>query len=90
MNSDEDDDITRLERLPIYRKGKEILDMVIKIGDLIPENDEYLKDIKACLRHFLLLTPHTSHLTPSFSESCAVLPFNFIQYFRPLPKLSRV
>ena len=49
MNSDDEDDIVRPERLPIYRKGKEILDMVIKIGDLIPENDEYLKDIKACM-----------------------------------------
>jgi hypothetical protein len=49
MNSNEEDDIVRPERLPIYRKGKEILDMVIKITDLIPENDEYLKDIKACM-----------------------------------------
>src|SRR5450759_115415 len=49
MNSDEDDDIKPVKNLPIYRKGKEILDMVIKIADLIPENDEYLKDIKACM-----------------------------------------
>jgi hypothetical protein len=49
MNSDEEDDVTRPERLPIYLKGKEILDMVIKIADLIPENDEYLNDIKACM-----------------------------------------
>ena len=49
MNSDEDDDVVRPERLPIYRKGKEILDIVIKIGDLIPENDEYLAEIKACM-----------------------------------------
>ena len=49
MNSDEDDDFTRPEKLPIYRKGKEIFDMVIKITDLIPENDEHLLDIKACM-----------------------------------------
>jgi hypothetical protein len=49
MNSDEDDDFAQPERLPIYRKGKEILDMVINITELIPENDEYLMDIKACM-----------------------------------------
>jgi len=49
MNSDEDDDITRPERLPIYRKGKEIFDMVNKITDLIPENNEYLNEVKACM-----------------------------------------
>jgi hypothetical protein len=49
MNSDEEDDIVRPERLPIYRKGKEILDMVSKIAALIPENDEYLNDVKACM-----------------------------------------
>jgi hypothetical protein len=49
MNSDEEDEIARPERLPIYRKGKEILDMVSKITVLIPENDEYLMDIKACI-----------------------------------------
>ena len=47
MNSDEEDDIARPESLPIYRKGKEIFDMVSKIADLIPENDEYLKEVKA-------------------------------------------
>ena len=49
MNSDEEDDIVQPERLPIYRKGKEILDMVSKITALMPENDEYLMDIKACM-----------------------------------------
>lgn len=49
MNSDEEDDIAQPERLPIYQKGKEILDIVIKITDLIPEKDEYLMDIKACM-----------------------------------------
>jgi hypothetical protein len=49
MNSDEEDDILRPESLPIYQKGKEILDIVIKISDLIPENNEYLNDIKGCM-----------------------------------------
>jgi hypothetical protein len=43
MNSDEEDDNEQPERLPIYRKGKEIFDMVHKITALIPENNEYRK-----------------------------------------------
>jgi|GEM_PF-3377362 len=46
MNSDDEDEIARPERLPIYNKGKEIFDMVNKITGLIPENDEYLYRIK--------------------------------------------
>lgn len=46
MNSDDEDDIANPERLPIYRKGQEIFNLVAKITDLIPENDEYLMDIK--------------------------------------------
>ena len=49
MNSDEEDDIARTERLPIYQKGKEIFGIVSKITALIPENDEYLKDVKASM-----------------------------------------
>lgn len=49
MNSEEEDDIVRPERLPVYRKGKEIFDMVRKITDLIPEDKEYLMDIKGCM-----------------------------------------
>jgi len=49
MYSDEEDDIIRSERLPIYQKGKEIFDMVNKITALIPENDEYLNEVKACM-----------------------------------------
>jgi len=49
MNSDEDDDIIKPEKLPIYLKGKEIFDMVSKIADLIPDNDEHLKEVKACI-----------------------------------------
>ena len=47
MNSDEEDDIVRPEKLPIYKKGIEIFDMVRKITDLIPETDEYLNEVKA-------------------------------------------
>ena len=49
MDSEEDDDIIKTENLPIYRKGKEIFDMVMKITDLIPEDNEYLMDIKSCM-----------------------------------------
>ena len=49
MNSDKDDDMILQENLPIYRKGKEIFDMVNKIAELIPENDEYLNEVKACM-----------------------------------------
>jgi len=46
MNSDDEEDDPKAERLPIYLKGKEIFDMVCKIADLIPENNEYLMAIK--------------------------------------------
>lgn len=46
MNSDDEDDIARPEKLPVYRKGREIFDIVSKIADLIPESNEYLMDIK--------------------------------------------
>ena len=47
MHSDEEDDIIKPERLPIFRKGREIFDMVHKITALIPENDEQLNEIKS-------------------------------------------
>lgn len=47
MYSDEDDDVILPEKLPIYRKGKEIFDLIINICDLIPENDEHLNQIKS-------------------------------------------
>lgn len=50
MFSDDEDDIPQPEKLPIYQKGKEIFDIVCKITDLIPENDEYLKEVGACMR----------------------------------------
>lgn len=49
MNSDDDDDSVDPKSLPIYRKGKEIFDMVMKITDLIPEENEILMDIKGCM-----------------------------------------
>jgi len=49
MNHDEEDDIVKPESLPIYRKGKEIFDMVSKITALIPEDNEYLMDVKGCM-----------------------------------------
>jgi len=49
MNSEEDDDIINPEKLPIYLKGKEIFDLVNKITSLIPENNEYLMHVKACM-----------------------------------------
>jgi hypothetical protein len=43
---EDDDDILKPEKLPIYRKGQEILDLIGKITDMIPENDLRLMDIK--------------------------------------------
>ena len=47
MNSEDEDDNPKPERLPIYRKGKEIFDMVNKIAALIPENNEYLMEVRS-------------------------------------------
>jgi hypothetical protein len=46
MDSEDEEDDPKPEKLPIYRKGIEIFDMVNKIADLIPENNEYLSEIK--------------------------------------------
>jgi len=46
MFSEEHDDILKPEKLPIFRKSQEIIDLVNKITDLIPGNDEYLMEIK--------------------------------------------
>jgi len=35
-----------VEKLPIFKKGKEIFDLVHQIGDLIPEDDDHLQSIK--------------------------------------------
>lgn len=49
MFEDDNDDIVLPEKLPIFRKGKEIFDLVRKITDLIPEDNEYLVDVKGCM-----------------------------------------
>jgi hypothetical protein len=49
MNSDDEEDVVQPERLPIFRKGEEIFDMVNKITSLIPEDNEYLMHVKACM-----------------------------------------
>lgn len=49
MDSDDDDDRKPVKELPIYRKGREIFDVVNKITALIPENDEYLNEVKGCM-----------------------------------------
>jgi len=46
MNSEDEDYIPKPEKLPIYRKGKEIFDTVHKIAALIPEDNEYLMEVK--------------------------------------------
>lgn len=48
-DEDEDDNKTDVRELPIYRKGKEIFDVVNHIGKLIPEDDEHLQFIKGCM-----------------------------------------
>lgn len=49
MFEDDNYDIVLPEKLPIFKKGKEIFDLVRKITDLIPEDNEYLVDVKGCL-----------------------------------------
>jgi hypothetical protein len=49
MYEDDDDNPVDYKTLPIFRKGKEILDLVIKIGELIQDNDEFLMNIKDCM-----------------------------------------
>jgi hypothetical protein len=49
MFEDDDEDEIKAEDLPIYRKGKEILDVVDHIGELIPEENEHLQWIKAMM-----------------------------------------
>jgi hypothetical protein len=46
MDSEDEEDDPKPERLPIYRKGREIFDIVHKITVLIPEDNEYLMEIK--------------------------------------------
>ncbi len=43
MYEDDDDDIPNPEKLPIYQKGKEIMDITDRLIELIPEDKEELK-----------------------------------------------
>ncbi len=43
---DEDDDRINPRELPIFKKGKEISEVVFQIADLIPEEDEHLQFLK--------------------------------------------
>lgn len=47
MNSQEDDDIVDPQTLPIYRKGMEIYDLIVRITDLIPDDNEHLIFVKS-------------------------------------------
>ncbi len=49
MNSDDDDEIIEPEKIPIFRKGEEIYDLVTRITDLIPEDNEHLMFVKSCM-----------------------------------------
>lgn len=42
----DDESMNPVENLPIYKKGKEILDVVMSICDLFPEEDEHLQFLK--------------------------------------------
>jgi hypothetical protein len=39
----------RAEDLAIFKKGKEIFDVVHRIGELIPEDDDYLQHLRGCM-----------------------------------------
>lgn len=39
----------KLENLPIFRKGKEIFEVVHQIGELIPDDNDHLQHIKAMM-----------------------------------------
>ncbi len=43
----EDNEQRKIENLPIFKKGEEILEVVSQIGDLVPEDNEHLQFIKA-------------------------------------------
>jgi hypothetical protein len=50
---EDDDDIEKdreaYQKLPIFLKGREISDMVQRIADLIPDDNEYLQEIKGLM-----------------------------------------
>jgi len=42
----EEDDNTRIQHLPLFKKGEEIVELVRQIADLITDEDEHLQFIK--------------------------------------------
>jgi hypothetical protein len=67
MKQDEEDDIVNPESLPIFRKGKEIFDLVHKITDLIPEDNEYLMDVKGLILSDVAHSTKTLTMTSLFA-----------------------
>ncbi len=54
---EEDDEYPNPEKLAIFKKGKEIFDVVKQICDLIPEDNEHLQFVKAqMMEDAMLLT----------------------------------
>lgn len=45
MFEDEMDDEMDVTKLPIYQKGKEIYDVVLNIAELVPEDNDHLREI---------------------------------------------
>ncbi len=46
-----EENIPNAKDLPIYKKGKEIYDVVSRIADLIPDENEHLQFVKAEMLH---------------------------------------
>ena len=46
MDLEDEDAEKDVSTMPLFKKGKEIYEVVHRIGNLIPEDDEYLQDIK--------------------------------------------
>ena len=54
---EDDQDKQNIKNLPIYKKGQEILEVVHQIGDLIPDDHEYLSHVKSImLENAMMLT----------------------------------
>jgi hypothetical protein len=49
MEFDAKNEIKKVENLPIYVKGEEILDLIYHIGKLIPKDDTPLQKVKASM-----------------------------------------
>jgi hypothetical protein len=47
MNLENKSKLKKVKKLPIYKKGEEILDVVHQIGKLIPKDNEHLLNVKA-------------------------------------------